>query len=710
MRRAAFLASLVFSGLLTWGLAVAPPGLTGDRSPPGGPPEPPAGTGPQPPGGSDSPGEGPGPGAGEAAALPVVGSRANLVRLLQTVGMAPVPEFGLRRIPLIGSVPAGAGLARSAAKSAAPARAPGAAPGYSRTNVQVEGVDEADLVKTDGRYIYQVNGRRVLVIRAHPPEELVLEAAIALPQADSQPLELYADGIRLAVIAQSYGPLPGEGEAAGAGAPPGGKPFPRPASGATQLLIYDLGDPAAPRLARTVEVEGYYLSSRRVGPALYLVTTRPVDWRVLEPGAPVPDPETPAYRDSAAGGGWTAPGYDRVRYFPDSVEPTYLTVAALDLDRPAQPAAVVTLLGGGETVYASAANLYVAVTRWQAEPGTGSLPPSPGTVPDRRIKPLPPGGERTVIHRFALAGGRVEYRGRGEVPGRVLNQFSLDEHAGHLRVAVTEGDPGFPGPATRNAVYILDGDMKVVGRLTDIAPGERIYSARFLGERAYLVTFKKVDPFFVLDLADPRAPRVLGYLKIPGYSDYLHPYDEHHVLGFGKDTAEDPAGGDFAYYQGLKVALFDVRDVAHPVERFRVLLGARGSDSPLLHDHKALLFDRRQGLLAFPALLTDPVPGGDPRAYGPLSFQGALVFHLDRESGFRLRGRITHLTEEDLLLLRGDPVPCGPRGGCPPPEERFVERCLYIGDTLYTLSRGMVQAHGLADLAERGRLALPPAP
>ncbi len=434
--------------------------------------------------------------------------------------------------------------------------------------------------------------------------------------------------------------------------------------------------------------------------ALYLVANRPVDYRVLDPGAPAPTPETPVYRDSAAGDAYAAPGYGDVRYFPGFLTPEYLIVAGLDLDRPERPLQVATYLGGGETVYASARNLYVAVTRYggEREPGKPSLGVLPG-------QPL---AATTVLYRFSLEGGRAVFRAQGEVPGAVLNQFSLDEHEGYLRGATTQGDVWASGEgAARNNVYVLDRDLTVVGRLEGIAPGERIYAARFLGERAYLVTFKKVDPFFVLDLADPRAPRVLGYLKIPGYSDYLHPYDEDHVLGFGKDTVEAAEAGvrgrgDFAFYQGLKVALFDVRDVAHPVERFRVILGARGSDSPLLRDHKALLFSRERGLLAFPLLLTEAVPG-DPAGYGPLVFQGAYVFHLDPERGFQLRGRITHLTEEDYRRARE-----GGHGGYPGESlaERFVERCLYIGDTLYTLSQGMIKAHDLRDLAEVGSLEL----
>ena len=147
----------------------------------------------------------------------------------------------------------------------------------------------------------------------------------------------------------------------------------------------------------------------------------------------------------------------------------------------------------------------------------------------------------------------------------MLNQFSMDEWNGCFRIATTRGHVSREGSSSTNNVYVLDSDLNVTGKLEGLAPGETIYSARFIGKRAYLVTFKKVDPFFVLDLSVPSDPKVLGALKIPGFSDYLHPYDENHVIGVGKNTVEaDPGEGNFAWYQGMKVALFDVTDVANP--------------------------------------------------------------------------------------------------------------------------------------------------
>jgi len=292
----------------------------------------------------------------------------------------------------------------------------------------------------------------------------------------------------------------------------------------------------------------------------------------------------------------------------------------------------------------------------------------------------------------------------------LLNQFSMDENREYLRIATTTGSTWGTGQnMSQNNVYVLDESMSIVGRIENIAPGERIYSARFMGDRAYLVTFKNTDPLFVLDLKKPTEPKILGALKIPGYSDYLHPYDENHLIGFGKDTIEienKNAQGEVvstqAYYQGMKLALFDVSDVHNPQELYKEIIGDRGTESELLRNHKALLFDKEKELLAFPVtVMKIPAEQKEKDAnaimYGQFAYQGAYIYQLNLKDGFTLRGRITHLSEEDLLKA----------GYRSYNRENEVKRILYIGDTLYTLSDGMVKAHGLVDLVERKAVQLP---
>jgi uncharacterized secreted protein with C-terminal beta-propeller domain len=297
--------------------------------------------------------------------------------------------------------------------------------------------------------------------------------------------------------------------------------------------------------------------------------------------------------------------------------------------------------------------------------------------------------QQTLVYRIELDQEQVNILSEGTVPGYVLNQFSMDEHNGYFRVATTTNIWWSSSNAT-NQVYILDMNLDIVGKLENLAQGEQIYSARFMGDRLYLVTFRNIDPLFVIDLADPTTPTVLGQLKVTGYSGYLHPYDENHIIGIGKET-EASDREDFAWYQGVKISLFDVSDVSNPVEVAKYEIGDRGTTSPILDDHKALLFDESRNLLVIPVLVAelDPTqyPGEVPEwAYGEYVWQGACVFDISPD-GILYRGGITHLP--DRADLKSDYWSYN---------EYFVERALYISNILYTVSDKTVKLNNMGSL------------
>jgi hypothetical protein len=312
-------------------------------------------------------------------------------------------------------------------------------------------------------------------------------------------------------------------------------------------------------------------------------------------------------------------------------------------------------------------------------------------------------GEHTVIEKFALKNGVATYAGRGTVPGTLLNQFSMDEFNGDLRVATTQGDVwNHENPSTNN-VYILGKDLKARGKIEGLAPGEKIYSVRFMGKRGYMVTFKKVDPLFAFDLSNPDAPAVLGKLKIPGFSDYLHPMDDTHLIGVGKNAA-DAEEGTFAWYQGMKLAVFDVTDVTNPKEMWKTDIGDRGTTSPALANHKAFLYDADKQLLALPITLTELSPaqkeGPEMSAsqYGEFTFQGAYVYRLTLDKGFELLGRITHHEDNQDFMKSGYYWGYN---------DRDIERVQYVGDTLLTFSPAGVGLNALYSLEKRGLVTYP---
>jgi inhibitor of cysteine peptidase len=552
----------------------------------------------------------------------------------------------------------------------------GAAPelDYSTTNIQVEGVDEADIVKTDGEYLYLVSGNKVIIVKAYPPEEAQVLSEIEL---DQKPEGLFINGDRLVVLYQNWPELvvryEGETEL----------PISEVSVPQTYIKIYDVSDRESPVLKREVAVDGQYFGSRMIGDYLYAV----VNDSVYGVNDEIKLPEI-CFGDRVK----EIPATDI--YYPDISDSSYAftTIVAVNTQRDDQePAYETILLGDTSSMYVSLNNIYITFTEWG--PMTSpALPELWATAND---------SEKTTIHRIHIEDGKIEYNGSGEVPGRVLNQFSMDEYQGYFRIATTTGNTW--EATSQNNLYILDTNLEIVASLEGLAPGEQIYSARFMGDRCYLVTFQQIDPLFVIDLEDPYKPEVLGQLKITGYSDYLHPYDETHVLGIGKETvaAEE---GNFAWYQGVKISLFDVSDVANPVEIAKYEIGDRGTDSPVLSDPKALLFDKAKNLLVIPVLVAEineeQYPYGvtvTPNAYGEYVWQGAYVFNISLEEGLQLKGTITHCENFSELWQKGyyyDFSACS------------IERSLYIGDVLYTISEAKVKINSLENLTEINEVEL----
>jgi inhibitor of cysteine peptidase len=664
--------------------------------------------------------------------LPVVGSLNNLKSLMEEAqkrgelngGYGIATDSAMRvttKAMAPESAPASAGSSAPPAAamdmSAKSAESTSSSVDYSKTNTQVQGVDEADVVKTDGKYIYQVNRERIVITEAQPADQMKIVSTLEFGDREKEgyfsPREIYVDDKHLIVIGghSRYSIYPAEGKP-GLMVPQVKMIRPRVGMDTTRAIIYELGDRSSLKQVREIELEGGYVSSRKIGSSLYMVTNKYLDyWTILkgDPAAETVNP-APSYRDSAAQEELQPIDFKDIRYFPESVDPNYMVVAGVNLDRPDQPAQVGAYLGSGHNIYASDKHLYVSVTRYERALARDSATSGSESGADVGILPQPWDFEqKTSVHKFRLDQGSTTYVGQGDVPGTILNQFSMDEHDGYFRIATTTGDVWATGAnQSKNHVYILDEGLTTIGKLENLAPGEKIYSVRFMGNRAYIVTFKTVDPLFVIDLANPKEPSVLGALKIPGYSDYLHPYDENHIIGFGKDTVEmsRPDGqGTMAYYLGMKMAMFDVSDVSHPKELFKEMIGDRGTDSELLHNHKALLFSKEHNLLAFPVQLHEVQSSDTSNAksklpmpdYGQFTFQGAYVYNLDLTNGFKLKGRITHLSDEDLR-----------KAGMHGFDYNYnVNRILYIGDSLYTLSQGKIKANDMATLKEQGSLMIP---
>ena len=372
---------------------------------------------------------------------------------------------------------------------------------------------------------------------------------------------------------------------------------------------------------------------------------------------------------------WNTVPAERISILPNGDISNQLIIAGIDTVSNTEPD-LLAVLGTSGIVYASVNYLYVAAFNYPIYP---LMEKSTGLTSTEAVTET-----STDIYRFKLQGGHVSEAGQGSVPGTTLNQFSMDEYEGNFRVATTSGGMWSDDPAVNN-LFVLDTNMKTIGQLTGLAPGESIKSVRFMGAQAYVVTFRNVDPLFVINLGNPALPSVLGQLKIPGYSTYLHPYADNMLLGFGYDVKNE---GESAYNMGLKVSLFDISDFSQPKELSTILLGSRGSYSEVLDNQKALLFSKEKNLIAFPVTLTKTLTS-DPLEYGQNAFQGLMVLVVNAENQLTLRGNITHDAHNDFNGYD------------------MITRAAWSGSTLFTISGRQIRSANLDSLAQIGSVELP---
>ncbi len=582
-------------------------------------------------------------------------------------------------------------MRNEAAPEAAPTSGGAANLEYSHTNVQVEGVDEADVVKTDGTYLYIVSNGMVRIVKARPASDMKEVSTVLDSDSTFSPQELYINGNKLIIIGNAWrkgdGPIHIMGRASPMIMPPYWNP------GLAQVRIFDVTDKTKPTLERKVSFEGSSVSTRLIGNKLYFIVNQPMRWMER----PVPNPDAadilPLFEDSARGtDSIPVAKCADVSILPHVPSPQYLTVAVINTANATSDVMRETVLGNAQNVYASLTNLYVST--FQQIYYWGPIKNESGIrAPDENT-------ERTNVYRFAFTDDGIALKAQGSVPGHLLNQFSMDENGTTFRVATTVNQAWDSSKQSSNNLYVLNQDLETVGKIEDIALGEQIYSIRFMGNRAYMVTFKTVDPLFVIDTTNPRNPVILGKLKIPGYSNYLHPFDETHIIGFGKDVDESidkdkVHSNDAVYYtavQGMKMALFDVSDVNNPKEMYKEVIGDRGTDSPLLSNHKALLFEKETGLLAFPITVYTRPPNSSASAEGLPTFQGAYVYKLSLDSGFQLKGKISHYSEDAYTKAGNWWYDYG----------KDVQRILRIAQSLLTVSNGEVRSTSLGTLQKEG--------
>jgi len=591
------------------------------------------------------------------------------------------PMLGVNQVAVFGAASNGP-VAAAVSSTSTPS-----SPSYTGTNVQVQGVDEPDIVKTDGTHLFVAtnntasvsNTKGVTVVNPYPgsnPSSASVTIMNAYPASSAQVLStvtILNSSIlgmeiaqnRLMVIDQRY-------------------------SNATYvgLALYDTTNLALPKLIGNVTVAGSYVAARLAQGYLYAVI------------------QQPSYRFDSEGNATGVMPYlieqnadtqlrpSSVYYTPNNAQISdYTMVVSVDMTTGSQSTLSV-LTGPSSTVYVSTSNIYVVYSNFRVYEAADDIPGDAftGGVISPAVEQ-----QNSTIFRAAYLNGTVTVQAVGSVPGNVLNQFSMNEYDGYFMVA-TSRFATISGNATRSDdVYVLNQNMTQVSALQNIAPGENLYAVRFVGDMGYVVTFEQVDPLFTISFADVTHPVILSALKVNGYSDYLQQLFPGYLIGVGKDTVA-ASNGNFAYYLGVKLSLFHIASDGTSSDVQDYMIGDRGTDSPVLTNHLALTFDPANNVTVIPILLykvsgTQTASPSSPPPYGSPVWQGAYVFKVN-SSGFTLIGMVSQ-------------YPANQNYGDSPNNDLQIIRSVIIGNDLYTISGGEVMVSDLSSFSTVATVALP---
>ena len=442
---------------------------------------------------------------------------------------------------------------------------------FSNTTEQVKGVSEADIVKTDGEYIYYVFDKKLSVFKADGQNTKLLSTVELNYSTVGNYSEMFLNGDRLVIVKSGHYKDDKE---------------------YSLITVYDISDKTAPQMLAESSQEGSYNSSRMVGDYIYLISNCRININKIDEKQPrtfVPVTETNGVCQ-------TVPAEKIYRYEQDEYDSCYTVIGAFNCKDGALSDSA-SLLGGSDILYCSTGNIILAKAKYYEG------------VDDALTDKAYAFSDKTAVSRISISDGKIEYKVSGEIAGNLENQFFIDEYNGYFRFVTTvytqkKTEQKFENTEETVVTYsnetaahltVLDKDLKPVGEIKDLAKGERVYSVRFMGDIAYFVTFRQTDPLFSADLSDPKNPKILGALKIPGFSEYMYPYTDGLLLGFGMDADEKTGRTG-----GLKLSMFNITDPANVTEDDKTVLNGYNY-SPALSDHKAMLVSGDKNLIGFAA-------------------------------------------------------------------------------------------------------------
>ena len=538
--------------------------------------------------------------------------------------------------------------------------------GYTTTNNQVQGVDELDIVKTDGSYLYVASSQTVSIIKAQGSSTTTV-SKITLPTSDIIGIEIQPQ--RLAVVAQSN------------------------LNSSVEIRLYNMSDASAPNLLNSVSINGTQVAARMSQGYLYEMIQQPSFAQTGNGNV------TALYPTEVQDGVSSALSPGATYYTPNKSQVSvYTIIVSVSMSTGAQQS-VAVLTGPDSTVFASASNIYVVYPNYPSYYVDGIQGDIFGGSSISSVDLADAGQpQNSTVVRVAYSDGALGVDAAGFFPGVVLSQYSMNEYDGYFQVATSRAVSVNGTGSRSDDVYVLNQNFTQVGALRDIAPGENIYSVLFSGDLGYVVTFEQVDPLFTISFANPASPVILSALTVTGFSDYLYPWGNGYLIGVGKDTVA-ASNGDFSYYLGLKLSLFQIASDGTSTEVSNYMIGDRGTDSPVLDNPLAFTFDSATNVTVIPVDLykvqgSQTSPPGSPPPYGQEVWQGAYVFKVTT-TGFDLLGSVTQYPPGAF----SDPY-MGSSGG------HDIYRSVIIGNALYTISQDEVMASDLSTFSTLATVTL----
>lgn len=556
--------------------------------------------------------------------------------------------FGIVRFPV-----AVGGMTTTVTMSTTTATTFGSDVSYTGTNVQVQGVDELDRVKTDGTHLFVSTRDSVALIDAYPPNSTAVLSTLAFPNGQVLGLEGAQDRLMVLVQTGSW-------------------------AGAIELLLYDTSNLASPVLMQNVTIAGSFVGARMADGHVYAVIQQPSYTLDGQGNA------TAAMPMASQGGVQSELPPSSVYYTNNTAQISFYTMIPSISMSTGKESLVSVLTGPSATIYVSTSSIYVAYTNYLDLYDVDGVPGnawSGGVISPQMVMQ----SQNSTVLRASYSNGTVTVARAGVVPGTVLNQFSMDEYNGYFRIATSRFATVDGVATTSDDVYVLDQGMNQVSALQNIAPGENIYAVRFTGDVGYVVTYQQIDPLFVISFKDITKPVILSALKVTGYSDYLHPLAGGYLLGIGKESVQ-ASDGNFSYYLGLKISLFKVYENGSSAQVAKLDIGDRGTDSPALSDHLAFTYDPTRNVTVIPLTLclvsgNQTYEGGIP-AFGNPVWQGVYVVKVN-SAGLTVLGRVSQ-------------YPAGQNVGDYPNDSLSIDRSVIIGDYLYTISQSEVMVSSMS--------------